>query len=79
MASYICPHCDKEGALFDGDDAQDLSSEKEIPYIGKIPFDTRLSRKTGSGGLFYPENKESVAGKAIASAVDHIEKFLKDN
>jgi len=79
MASYICPHCDKEGALFEGSDAQDLSSKKEIPYIGKIPFDTRVSRKTGSGGLFYPENKESVTGEAIAKAVDHIEKFLKDN
>ena len=56
MATYVCPHCNQEGKLFEGNDAKDLSDKKEIPYIGKIPFDTRVSRKTGTGSLFYTEN-----------------------
>lgn len=78
MATYVCPHCNQEGKLFEGQDAEKLSSQKGINYIGKIPFDTRISRKTDSGSLFYTENKDSVAGKAIASVVDAIIKFIED-
>jgi len=74
MATYVCPHCDKEGKLFDGEDVHKLSERKDIPYIGKIPFDTRVSRSQ-SGNLFYSEFKDSVTGKAIAEAVDNIQKF----
>jgi len=78
MATYVCPHCNQEGKLFEGQDAEKLSSQKGINYIGKIPFDTRISRKTDSGSLFYTENKDSVTGKAIASVVDAIIKFIED-
>ena len=72
MAGYTCPHCEKEGPLFEGQDVEELAKQKNIPYIGKIPFDTRIGRKTDSGSLFYMENKDSVTGKAIGSAVDKI-------
>ena len=74
MATYICPHCDKEGKLFDGEDVHKLSERRDIPYIGKIPFDTRVSRSQ-SGNLFYKEFKDSVTGQAIAEAVYNIQKF----
>ncbi|MAX17947.1 MAG: ATP-binding protein [Nitrospina sp.] len=74
MATYVCPHCDKEGKLFDGEDVHKLSERRDIPYIGKIPFDTRVSRSQ-SGNLFYKEFKDSVTGQAIAEAVDNIQKF----
>jgi ATP-binding protein involved in chromosome partitioning len=77
MATYICPHCDKEGPLFEGQDVTKLTERKEIKFIGKIPFDTRVSRKTDSGAVFYSENKESVTGKAIDSSVDFILNFIK--
>lgn len=74
MATYVCPHCEKEGKLFDGEDVYKLSEQKGVPYIGKIPFDTRVSQSQ-SGNLFYNEFKDSVTGKAIAEAVENIEKF----
>ena len=76
MATYICPHCEKEGKLFEGEDVHKLTERKEIPYIGKIPFDPRVSQTSQSGSLFYTEFKDSVTGKAIAEAVDNIEKFI---
>ena len=76
MATYVCPHCDKEGKLFAGEDVQKLTERKEIPYIGKIPFDTRVSQSK-SGYLFYSDFKDSIAGKAIAETVDNIEIFIK--
>jgi ATP-binding protein involved in chromosome partitioning len=76
MATYVCPHCEKEGKLFEGEDVKKLTERKEIPYIGKIPFDTRVSQSK-SGQLFFTEFKDSVTGKAIAETVDNIEKFIK--
>ena len=76
MATYVCPHCEKEGKLFEGEDVQKLTERKEITYIGKIPFDTRVSQTSQSGSLFYSTFKDSVTGKAIAEAVDNIEKFI---
>mgnify|MGYP002017483759 FL=1 len=76
MATYVCPHCEKEGKLFSGEDVQKLTKRKEIPYIGKIPFDTRVSQSK-SGNLFYSEFKDSVTAKAIAETVDNIENFIK--
>ncbi|MFQ5717123.1 MAG: P-loop NTPase [Nitrospinales bacterium] len=70
MATYVCPHCDKEGKLFEGGEVEELSKRKEIPFLGKIPFDSRISQ--GAGSLFYAEHKDSITGKAIAAITDKI-------
>jgi len=77
MAGYTCPHCEKEGPLFEGEDVENLAKQKNIPYLGKIPFDTRIGRKTDSGSVYYMDNKGSVTGKAISSVVDKILKSIK--
>ena len=79
MATYVCPHCDKEGKLFEGQDVKELSSNKEIPFLGQIPFDTRVGRPTDSGKLFYQEYPDSIAGEAISSVVDKILAFIEKN
>jgi ATP-binding protein involved in chromosome partitioning len=76
MAGYTCPHCEKEGPLFEGDDVESLAKKKNIPYLGKVPFDTRIGRKTDSGSLYYMDNKNSITGKAISSIVDKILKSI---
>ncbi len=77
MATYVCPHCNEEGTLFEGENVEELSKKKGIPFIGRIPFDTRVSKQTGSGKLFYTEHPDSVAGKAIKDSVNNIIKFLE--
>ncbi len=79
MAAYVCPHCNKEGQLFLGDNVEELSSRKDIPFLGKIPFDTRVGQQTASGKLFYQEHPDSIVGKAIASVVDNILAFIEKN
>lgn len=79
MSAYVCPHCNEESKLFEGQGADEFSKKKQIPYIGKIPFDPRVSRSAGAGALFYAENKDSATGKALASTVDHILDFIEKN
>ena len=78
MATYVCPHCDKEGKLFEGQEVEELSKRKEISFIGKIPFDTRVSQQTDSGSIFYTEHKDSITGQAFASVTDTILNFIKN-
>lgn len=78
MATYVCPHCNEEGKLFEGEDVEKLSQDKKIPLLGRIPFDTRVSRQTGAGKTFFEEHADSVTGKAIAQVVDNILKFIQN-
>ena len=78
MATYVCPHCNEEGKLFEGEDVEKLSKEKKIPLLGSIPFDTRVSRQSGSGKLFFEEHADSVTGQAIRQVVDNILKFIQN-
>lgn len=78
MATYVCPHCNEEGKLFEGEDVEKLSKEKKIPLLGSIPFDTRVSRQTGTGKLFFEEHADSVTGQAISQVVDNILKFIQN-
>ena len=78
MATYVCPHCNEEGKLFEGEDVEQLSKDKKIPLLGRIPFDTRMSRQTGAGKLFFEEHADSVTGQAIQQVVDNILKFIKN-
>ena len=79
MATYVCSHCNQEGKLFEGEDVHELSKRKDILYLGKIPFDPRISSKTKSGTLFYCEHKDSIAGKAIHSIAQKIQNFIHKN
>jgi ATP-binding protein involved in chromosome partitioning len=78
MATYVCPHCNEEGKLFEGEDVEKLSKDKKIPLLGSIPFDTRVSRQSGSGKLFFEEHSDSVTGQAIRQVVDNILKFIQN-
>ncbi len=78
MATYVCPHCNQEGQLFEGEDVEKLSKDKQIPLLGRIPFDPRMSRQTGTGKLFIEEYGDSVTGQAIAQVVDNILKFIQN-
>ncbi len=78
MATYVCPHCNEEGTLFEGEDVEQLAQRKNIPFLGRIPFDSRISQQTEADSLFYTENSNSVAGKAIESVTNNILKFIKN-
>ena len=78
MATYVCPHCNEEGKLFEGEDVEKLSKDKKIPLLGRIPFDTRVSRQTGAGKTFFEEHADSVTGQAIKQVVDNILKFIQN-
>ena len=77
MATYVCPHCNEEGDLFNGEDTEQLAKKKGIAFLGSVPFDTRISRRTETGSLFYSEFKDSPTGKAISGVTEKILNFIE--
>ena len=79
MASYVCPHCDKEGPLFQGDEVKQLAHRKGVNFLGQIPFDPKVSVSSVSSSPYYLENKQSPAGRAISAVTNHILNFVNKN
>lgn len=77
MATYVCPHCNEEGALFEGQSVEALAKAKGIPFLGRVPFDSRISKESEQRKLFFSEHRDSPTGKALNAIVDGIEKFIK--
>ena len=79
MAGYHCQHCGTVGELFGTTQrGEDTARSLEIPFLGKIPFDSRLGECTDRGQPFilkYPDSTATVSLKGIA---DSIEIFLEE-
>ncbi len=51
MSGFICPHCKKEVKIFEGTGGKSISEDLDVPYLGKIPLDPRISRLSDSGKI----------------------------
>jgi ATP-binding protein involved in chromosome partitioning len=73
MSGYVCPNCWEVGTLFSGEhEGQALAKELEIPFLGSIPFDTRLTRACAEGRpivLTHPGSPASWELRKVADAV----------
>ena len=49
MSSFICPHCDKETAIFSSGGGKKTSERYDVPLLGKIPIDLKI-REGGDAG-----------------------------
>lgn len=83
MSEIICPHCNEPMQLFGagGGDAvvEALNKElgKEIPLLGKVPFDNRLREGGDRGEPLVLAEPEAPASKAIAMIAEQLIKRPK--
>ncbi len=79
MAGYHCQHCGTIGELFGATHRGDETARSlEIPFLGQIPFDSRLGECTDSGKPFilkYPDSAATISLKGIA---EKIETFMEE-
>lgn len=77
MAAYLCQRCGAEGELFHSGDSERTAQELGIPFLGKIPFDTRISLTSDRGVPFVLEYADSPAGRAFFQIAEAIQGFLE--
>ncbi len=79
MAGYHCQNCgivvELFGISYRGDET---ARSLEVPFLGQIPFDSRLAECTDSGKPFILEHRDSPVITALQSITDNIEAFLEE-
>ena len=65
MADYLCPRCSAEGELFHPGDSEGTAMSLGIPFLGRIPFDPRISISSDQGVPFLMRHADSPAGRTI--------------
>jgi Mrp family chromosome partitioning ATPase len=67
MAGYVCPKCDCQSELFptsESGGAVEMCKKMEVPFLGSVPLDPRVSSCLDSGKCFLDEYPESPAAQA---------------
>jgi ATP-binding protein involved in chromosome partitioning len=79
MAGYHCQSCGTVGELFGTSyRGEETARSLEVPFLGQIPFDSRLAECTDSGKPFILEHRDSVVTSALRGITDNIEAFLEE-
>ena len=72
----MCPHCKEINYPMLVGGGEELAKELEVPFLGRIPLDPRVSSSTDTGAPYVYEYPESPIAKAIFSVVENIEKSV---
>ncbi len=72
MSQFICPHCNKETAIFDHGGGKKAADLMGISFLGEIPLELKV-RQGGDAGVpivaGHPEGKEAKAFVEMAKAI----------
>jgi len=77
MSSYICPSCGEEVDIFQTGAGKKMAEEANVPFLGKIPIDPKVSASSDRGMPFVLDHQESPASKAFLEIVEKVESYLK--
>jgi ATP-binding protein involved in chromosome partitioning len=77
MAGLSRPDQAETAELFPGDQGQDFAAQVNIPYLGQVPFDTRLARTTDAGRPFVLAHGQTPAGQALLNLARTLETLLE--
>jgi ATP-binding protein involved in chromosome partitioning len=79
MSGFKCPHCTKEIDIFKTGGGQKISTDFQIPFLGKIPLDPNIVATGDSGEPFLIKNATTDAGNSFIQIVEKIEKIVNKN
>ncbi|OYT26221.1 MAG: ATP-binding protein [Thermoprotei archaeon ex4572_64] len=78
MSYFICPKCNEKYFIFGREIGRALAEEMNIPYLGGIPLDPRISECNDLGIPFLLKYPDIEASKAVMSIVDKLREHFKN-
>jgi ATP-binding protein involved in chromosome partitioning len=72
MSGMVCPHCGQRIDLFKVGGGEKAAAEMNIPFLGRIPVDSRIVISGDEGKPFAVHLPDSEAAKAFLGIVDKI-------
>jgi Mrp family chromosome partitioning ATPase len=76
MSGFSCPHCGKNIDLFKTGGGYKAALELSVPFLGKVPIDSKIVETGDSGRPFVLEYSESDSAKAFSEIVKRIDEFV---
>jgi ATP-binding protein involved in chromosome partitioning len=77
MSGFVCPNCGAKADIFQSGGGKKIAEESDIPFLGSIPVDQKISEASDKGVPFIVEHADSPASKAFMEIVKNVESFLK--
>ncbi|MBI1927288.1 Mrp/NBP35 family ATP-binding protein [Candidatus Poribacteria bacterium] len=77
MAAYVCADCGKVEALFPSGHIEEMAQQFDVPLLGKIPFDPRISICADEGAVFVADHGDTPAGKVLMEIAAGIQTFFQ--
>ncbi|OQX27236.1 MAG: hypothetical protein BWK80_06355 [Desulfobacteraceae bacterium IS3] len=72
MSGFTCPNCGTMVYLFGSGGGEHMSQSFEIPFLGKIPFDTRMVLCADSGTSFQEKFADAQVAKVFIELAEKI-------
>ena len=76
MAAYVCADCGKTEDLFPAGNTEEMARQFQVPLLGKIPFDPRISVAGDVGTAFVEKYADTPAGDSMRTIAEKIESFF---
>lgn len=76
MSGFVCPHCGEQTDIFNMGGGEKIAKDLSVPYLGKIPIDSKICQDSDKGLSFIKEHPSSSATKEFINIVKKIEAFL---
>lgn len=77
MGGFVCQKCGNLEEIFHSGNAKHMANESGIDYLGKIPFDKKISVASDKGVPYVINNENSTAGKVFTTIMKKTEEFLR--
>jgi Mrp family chromosome partitioning ATPase/predicted Fe-Mo cluster-binding NifX family protein len=72
MAGLVCPHCGESIDLFGEGGGERMSSEMDVPFLGRIPIDPAIVKSGDTGKPFAYWESKSPSGGAFTGLVERL-------
>jgi len=69
MSGFVCPHCGERTELFGAGGGEEMASEMDVPFLGRIPIEPDIVSSGDSGKPFVHHNEQSSFAKIFEGIV----------
>ena len=72
MCGFVCPHCEECTNIFSYGGGESLAEMGNVPFLGRIPIDPKLTQSVEEGTNFIRAFKESATARAFLNIVKNV-------
>jgi len=76
MSGLICPHCNKEIALFKIGGGEKAAQDLKVPFLGRVPIDPEMVTDCDRGMPFVMSHPKSEAARAFKQIADRCKEYV---